>query len=66
MLGRVHSKIDFLTALKRDRTNKLALEKHYKGCFCLLRQSSSFKVGIVGENVNKILYHPVAEVILFL
>lgn len=65
MLGRVHSKIDFLTALKRDRTNKLALENITKGVF-VLRQSSSFKVGIVGENVNKILYHPVAEVILFL
>lgn len=34
--------------------------------FVFLRQSSSLKVGIVRENVNKILYHPVAEVILFL
>lgn len=31
-----------------------------------LRQISSFKIGIVWENVDKVLYHPVAEVVLFL
>lgn len=73
--GQVHSKIDRPTELNeetRKPTDKPSFRKQLKSTrffffpSYFVRQNSSFEIGIVRENVDKVLYHPVAEIVLLL